>query len=93
MIDVLEEVLIKTEGGTSRARILHSLSKRPRNANRLAGVLGMAYKTVRHHLDVLVDHGLIRASGPEYGAVYLLTEQARHSGDQIEEFWREQTCQ
>ncbi|MEK6988099.1 MAG: winged helix-turn-helix domain-containing protein, partial [Candidatus Thermoplasmatota archaeon] len=42
-----------TRGGINRARILWSLRNRPHNANDLAEFLGLDYKTVRHHLDIL----------------------------------------
>ncbi len=49
-------VLTGTRGGTNRVRLLRALDKRPRNANQLADDLDLDYKTVRHHLDVLVEN-------------------------------------
>ena len=51
-------LLTATRGGENRARIINSLSERPRNANQLATSLDVEYKTVRHHLDMLADHGV-----------------------------------
>ncbi len=82
---VLWYVLTGTRGGTNRARILRALDERPRNANQLAEDLGLDYKTVRHHLDVLVEHDVLADSGDEYGAIYLPTDRARHHWDVIEE--------
>ena len=82
---VLWYVLTGTRGGTNRVRILQALDERPRNANQLAEDLGLDYKTVRHHLDVLEDNGVLEDSGDDYGAVYLPTDQARHHWDTIEE--------
>ena len=78
-------VLSGTRGGANRARILRALDERPRNANQLAEDLDLDYKTVRHHLDVLQDNGVLQNSGNDYGAVYLPTDQARHHWDTIEE--------
>lgn len=82
---VLWYVLTGTRGGTNRARILRALDDRPRNANQLAEALDLDYKTVRHHLDVLVENGVLEDSGDDYGAVYLPTDRARHHWDTIEE--------
>ena len=77
-------VLTGTRGGTNRVRLLRALDERPRNANQLADDLDLDYKTVRHHLDVLIDNDVVNKSGDDYGAVYLPTERARHHWDTIE---------
>ena len=81
---VLWHVLTGTRGGENRVRILQALDERPRNANRLAEDLDLDYKTVRHHLDVLVENDVVEKSGDDYGAIYLPTEQARDHWDTIE---------
>ncbi len=43
-----------TRGGVNRARIILALHDLPSNANQLAEHLGLDYKTIRHHLDVLI---------------------------------------
>lgn len=85
MEGVLWYVLAGTRGGANRARIVQALDDRPRNANQLADDLDLDYKTVRHHLDVLVDNDVVRDSGDDYGAVYLPTEQARDHWGVVEE--------
>jgi len=82
---VLWHVLTGTRGGENRVRILQALDERPRNANRLAEDLDLDYKTVRHHLDVLVENNVIEKSGEDYGAIYLPTQQARDHWNTIEE--------
>jgi DNA-binding transcriptional ArsR family regulator len=77
-------VLTGTRGGTNRARILRAIEERPRNANQLADDLDLDYKTVRHHLDVLMDNGIVAASGEDYGAVYLLTDRTKHNWQTVE---------
>jgi DNA-binding transcriptional ArsR family regulator len=81
---VLWYVLTGTRGGENRARILQALDERPRNANQLAEDLDLDYKTVRHHLDVLMDNDIVTNSGDDYGAIYMPTEQARDHWDVIE---------
>lgn len=81
---VLWYVLTGTRGGPNRTRLLRAIDERPRNANKLAEELDLDYKTVRYHLDVLVDNGIVEKSGDDYGAVYLITDQARHQWETVE---------
>ncbi|MFB6138769.1 MAG: winged helix-turn-helix domain-containing protein [Halobacteriaceae archaeon] len=85
MEGVLWYVLTGTRGGENRVRILRALDERPRNANQLAEDLDLDYKTVRHHLDVLLENDVVERSGDEYGAVYLVSDRAREHWDTIEE--------
>lgn len=86
---VLWYVLAGTRGGANRARLLRAVDERPRNANQLAEDLDLNYDTVRHHLDVLTDNDVVRASGDEYGAVYLPTDRARNNWDTVAEITAE----
>ncbi|MFB6281779.1 MAG: ArsR/SmtB family transcription factor [Haloferacaceae archaeon] len=85
MESVLWYVLTGTRGGENRARILRALDEQPRNANRLAEDLDLDYKTVRHHLDVLVEHDILESSGEEYGAVYVPTGEVRANWAVVED--------
>ena len=82
---VLWYVLTGTRGGRNRIRILRALDERPRNANQLAEDLDLDYKTVRHHLEVLEDNGILEDSGDDYGAIYLPTDRARKHWETVEE--------
>ncbi len=63
-----------TRGGPNRARILETLHGRPCNANQLSEILGLDYRTVRHHLGLLERNGLVKQpAGKEYAAPYFLT--------------------
>lgn len=48
-----------TRGGKTRALILKHLAEGSFNANQLATALKMDYKTIRHHLNVLIKNGII----------------------------------
>lgn len=85
MEKVLWYLLAGTRGGENRARIIHALQERPRNANQLADHLGLDYNTVRYHLDMLTDHNVLEASGDEYGKVYFLTDQFKHHEEAFED--------
>lgn len=82
---VLWYVLTGTRGGPNRVRILRAIDQQPRNANRLAEHLDLDYTTVRHHLDVLRDHGLVKRTGDGYGTVYFPTDGTRKHWDIVEE--------
>ena len=84
-------VLTGTRGGPNRVRLLRAVNERPRNANQLAEDLDLDYKTVRHHLDVLVDNDIVQSSGDDYGAVYLPTDRVRDHWDTVEDIVDEQT--
>jgi len=63
-----------TRGGPTRARIITTLKENPQNANQLATLLGMDYRTIRHHLNVLQKNKIITAVGEGYGIVYFLSQ-------------------
>lgn len=85
METVLWQALAGTRGGPNRARILRALAEQPRNANRLAEELGLAYNTVRHHLEVLEENRIVTSSDADYGTVYVPSERARANWDTVEE--------
>ncbi|WP_262180472.1 ArsR/SmtB family transcription factor [Haloarcula laminariae] len=84
MDTVLWQTLAGTRGGPNRARVLRALDAQPRNANRLADDLDLAYNTVRHHLEVLEENGVITSSDADYGVIYLPSERARDNWDTVE---------
>jgi DNA-binding transcriptional ArsR family regulator len=63
-----------TRGGPTRAKIIESLKETPQNANQLATLLKMDYKTMRHHLEVLEKNKIITSIGDRYGATYFLSQ-------------------
>lgn len=85
MKERLRHLLVETDGGPRRARLILALDDHPMNANQLAERLGLNYNTVRYHLGVLEDHGVVTPSGDGYGEVYLLTERFDHHQDAFEQ--------
>jgi len=85
METVLWQALAGTRGGPNRARILRALAERPRNANRLAEELDLAYNTVRHHLEVLEENRIVTSSDADYGTVYVPSDRTRANWDTVEE--------
>ncbi|MDF1534622.1 MAG: winged helix-turn-helix domain-containing protein [Methanosarcinaceae archaeon] len=56
---ILWYLIAGTRGGNTRARIINALIDRPYNANQISEVIDMDYKTVRHHIGVLMKHSII----------------------------------
>jgi|GEM_PF-655020 len=63
-------VLISTKGGDMRIRIIQSLLEDPKNANMLSSSLGVNYRTIEHHMKVLLSNNLVIVQGNGYGKVY-----------------------
>lgn len=71
---VLWYLIGSTKGGVNRAKILELINFRPTNANQIAEGLSLDYKTVVHHLRVLMENGLVITENKDsYGATYFLT--------------------
>lgn len=63
-----------TRGGPTRAKIIESLKETPQNANQLATMLKMDYKTMRHHIEVLEKNKIITSVGDRYASTYFLSQ-------------------
>jgi DNA-binding transcriptional ArsR family regulator len=74
-----------TRGGPTRAKIILALKESPQNANQLATMLKMDYKTMRHHLEVLEKNKIITSVGDRYGATYFLSQVMEDNYIQFEE--------
>jgi DNA-binding transcriptional ArsR family regulator len=90
MKQILRWLIAGKRGGNTRARIINELSINPSNANQLTEKLGYDYKTIRHHLEVLLDNKLITSEG-EYGAVYFLTDKMEENLKLFTEIWNKTT--
>ncbi len=77
-----------TKGGMNRARIIMILHDRPYNANQLTEKLGLDYKTVQHHLEVLKKNDIIISPrGKKYGAMYFLSDLMEAHYEIFREIW------
>ena len=64
-----------TRGGVTRAQIIKALKEIPQNANQLANLLKLDYRTIRHHLKVLQKNRIITSAGDRYGTTYFLSPE------------------
>lgn len=78
-----------TRGGINRARLIRALHERPYNANQLAELLELDYKTIKHHLNVLEENNVITSGGKQYGAVYFLSNDMEHNYDVFIDIWEQ----
>lgn len=74
-------------GGVNRARIIKHLHDRPYNAHQLSIELDLDYKTVRHHIKILVDNNIIKPTGDSYSKLYFLTDEVEDNYEIFQEIW------
>lgn len=90
MKNLLWYLVAGTRGGETRGKIIEFLKKNPSNANKIAEILKLDYKTVRHHLDVLEKNNVITAINKgRYGAVYFLSEDMKANYNLFGEIWEQ----
>lgn len=70
----LWNLLAGTRGGVTRIRIIMLLRERPYNMNQLHERLSLDYKTVQHHIKVMLDERIITTTdSKKYGSMYFLS--------------------
>ena len=57
-------------GGPTRIRIVSLILERPYNMNQIGKDLGLDYKTVQHHIKVLLENRVINSEEKKYGTQY-----------------------
>ena len=88
MKNLLWYLVAGTKGGETRGKIIDLLRKKPSNANKIAEILKLDYKTIRHHLEVLEKNNIIVAENKgNYGAVYFLSELMKSNLKYFDEIW------
>lgn len=78
-------IIVGTRGGATRARIITHLRNHPSNASQLAESLRLDYKTVRHHLELLVENRLLVRVGGKYAATFFLSPELENNYNRFEE--------
>jgi DNA-binding transcriptional ArsR family regulator len=67
-------VFAGSAGGERRVKVIYALRNQPRNAQQLSEVLGMDYKTIRHHLKVFEQNRIVVTQGEKYGKLYFISD-------------------
>jgi len=72
-----------------RFRMVEALRERPRNVNQMAKDLNVDYKSVQHHINVLLKNKLLQTPlEGAYGATYFLTPVMEQSYEYVKEIWK-----
>jgi DNA-binding transcriptional ArsR family regulator len=83
-----------TRGGVTRSKIIQTLRESPQNANQLASSLEMDYRTIRHHLKLLLKNRIVTSTGDGYGNTYFLSAELEENYTLFEEIvnklWKKQ---
>jgi predicted transcriptional regulator len=66
-------VFAGSRGGLNRLRIISALKDKPMNTNQLANELGLDYKAIQHHINVLEKNNLISKEGEKYGVTFFVS--------------------
>jgi DNA-binding transcriptional ArsR family regulator len=74
-----------SKGGENRIKIINLLQDTPLNINRMAEVLDLDYKAVRHHMDVLEKNNLVSRMGEKYGIMYFVSNYLESNMDTFNE--------
>jgi len=75
-------LLVSSRGGLNRIRVLLFLKKQPGNIKQIADTLHLDYKTVQHHIGIMLKHQLVETTGEGYGKIYFVSQY-------MEEMWNE----
>jgi len=70
---LLWRVFAGSRGCINRVKIVSQLRETPLNTNQLSNKLGLNYKVVERHLDILDKNGLVINAGDRYGTTYFLS--------------------
>jgi len=68
-----------SKGCVNRVKIVSQLRKTPLNTNQISDQLGLDYKVIERHLEILEKHELVIKVGNRYGSTYFLSLLLEHN--------------
>jgi DNA-binding transcriptional ArsR family regulator len=66
---------------------METLLENPMNTNQLRIALDLDFRTVKHHIEVLENNGLVNAMGNNYGRMYFVSNKLMENIELFEEVW------
>lgn len=69
-------------GGENTMRIIDEILVKPKNANQIANILNLSYKTVTYHLEILCKHEYITQEQFDHGYSYFPSDKLIRSLDE-----------
>jgi DNA-binding transcriptional ArsR family regulator len=66
---------------------METLLETPMNTNQLRIALDLDFRTVKHHIEVLENNGLVNAMGNNYGRMYFVSNKLMENIELFEEVW------
>ena len=82
-------LLAGTRGGHTRARIINTVIKEPKNTHQISKTLMLDFKTVKHHTKILVEHNLLKIFNKDsYGAVYFISDELEDNLELFQDIWK-----
>ncbi len=70
---LLWSVFVGSKGCINRVKVVLQLKKMPLNTNQLSEQLGLDYKVIERHLEILEKHELVTKVGNRYGSTFFLS--------------------
>ena len=68
-----------SKGCINRVKIVSQLKKMPLNTNQLSKQLGLDYKVIERHLEILEQHEFVTKVGNRYGSTFFLSSLLEHN--------------
>lgn len=81
-------IFIGSRGGPTRIKIMKELLKNPMNMHQIAKKLNLDYKTVEHHIKVLIENDLV--TNPKinkYGSLFFPSSMAMMKRKYLEDLF------
>ncbi|MGI0065306.1 MAG: ArsR/SmtB family transcription factor [Nitrosotalea sp.] len=82
---LLSYLFTGTRGGNNRIKIMLHLAERPLNINQLSNELGLDYKAIKFHIEILEKNNVVAHAGEKYGVVYFLSTFLEYNIDTFNE--------
>ena len=82
-------ILTGTRGGWTRAKIINSLKQKPSNIHQLSKELNLDYKTIQHHIKMLLKNHLISSLNQDsYARAYIISEELEQNVEIFDDIWK-----